>query len=941
MKNLFLLLTFITSWSFGQTPQTPQTFNYLTEAQYHYLKTHNGLTGNEVVLSPGMVNPNDYKGDVYVTHFSPQKATGCSGYFPPPGPSLPSTSIDDGWAAASPFNLPFQFCFYGNPYNQVWMNNNGNISFNSGISTFSSMAFPSAGNTMIAAFWADFYLTNGGTMHATITPTAAIFNWVSMGYFNNQSDKVNTCQIVITNGLDPLVIEGNTAIHFADMQWTTGSASSGVGGFLGTPATVGANAGNGVDFIQIGRFDHAGTDYDGPNGNNDGVSWLDNKSFYFDFCTTGNIAPIALQTSYCDTIQICNTGSSQIVFPFSSPETTQLTHVYVDSTTFLNYTTQDSLVAANGSITVNINGAQETLGIHSLTISAVDNYTTPDTTTITYYFEIVDGSGFFTPPPVVSYTAGCAPVDFTVSGTWDSYSWQESGSGTNPNNTSNVYSVDGVFDGILSVTVTSNGCSYTIDTLVTVNQPPPFNFSGSFDYCSSEFFTQLALSDSVLLSSVNWFNATAPTIPISSNFSINLVNGQYVVEIFDNTGSCSNDTTITISMIPSPAIFIDSFACDFSFQVSNTFSAGGGIWSSLDPEISFNDPTLANPIVTSTSVGTFQVSFTDNVCNETLQSSIEFIPYPTIFSDTLICNDTLNVVNVSAYGNSVTWTSSDPSNVHFSPDNATMLATVVFDQPGTYNLVMEDKKCLNSVDVDVTIAVVPQVMQDTIACNNQLMVIGTVANSGGVWTSLSPEISFNNATSQNPLVQTTTTGVYTITFTDNACQISEDIDIDFIANPVVSTFDTTICSGDVVTLVAFGVPQNDLYTWSNGVTGISTSASVDGDYIVEASNECGVAVDTATVLSIPCSINVPNIIVLSSTAGNNALYIDYAGVQTFELSIMNRWGNVVFQTSDPLIVWDGTQNGTVLDEGVYSYILNVTLMNDQELLNQGFIHLVH
>jgi hypothetical protein len=375
--------------------------------------------------------------------------------------------------------------------------------------------------------------------------------------------------------------------------------------------------------------------------------------------------------------------------------------------------------------------------------------------------------------------------------------------------------------------------------------------------------------------------------------------------------------------------------------VSNTFSAGGGIWSSLDPEISFNDPTLANPIVTSTSVGTFQVSFTDNVCNETLQSSIEFIPYPTIFSDTLICNDTLNVVNISAYGNSVTWTSSDPTNVHFSPDNATMLATVVFDQPGTYNLVMEDKKCLNSVDVDVTIAVVPQVMQDTIACNNQLMVIGTVANSGGVWTSLSPEISFNNATSQNPLVQTTTPGVYTITFTDNACQISEDIDIDFIANPVVSTFDTTICSGDVVTLVALGVLQNDLYTWSNGVTGISTSASVDGDYIVEASNECGVAVDTATVLSIPCSINVPNIIVLSSQAGNNALYIDYAGVQTFELSIVNRWGNVVFQTSDPLIVWDGTQNGTVLDEGVYSYILNVTLMNDQELMNQGFIHLVH
>ncbi|MCC6700484.1 MAG: gliding motility-associated C-terminal domain-containing protein [Fluviicola sp.] len=938
MKNLLLLLLFVTSWSFGQN--TP-TFNYVTETQYQYLKTHNGLTGNEVVLSEGMVNPNDYKGTVYVSSYSPEKATGCSGYFPPPGPSLPSTSIDDGWATASPFTLPFSFCFYGNNYNQVWMNNNGNISFNNGISAFSSSAFPSVGNTMIAAFWGDFYLTNGGTMHATITPTAAIFNWVSMGYYSNQNDKVNTCQIVITNGLDPLVIEGNTAIHFADMQWTTGSASSGVGGFLGTPATVGANSGNGTDFIQIGRFDHAGTDYDGPNGNNDGVSWLDNKSFYFDFCTTGNIAPLALQTSYCDTIQVCNTGTSQIVFPFSSPENNQLTHVYVDSTTLLNYTTQDSIVAANGSITVNINGSMETLGVHTLIMSAVDNYSTQDTTTITYYIEIVDGSSFFTPEPIISFNPGCSPVDFTVSGTWDSYSWQETGSGTNPNNTNSTYTIDNAHNGLLSVTITTNGCSYTVDTFAIVNPQPVFNFAGSFDFCSNEFFTQLALSDSALLSSVNWFNATAPTIPISNNFSMSLVNGQYVIEIFDNTGTCSNDTTITISMIPSPAIFIDTFACDFSFQVSNTFSAGGGIWSSLDPEISFNDPTLANPIITSSAVGTYQVSFTDNVCNETLTRSIEFIPYPTIFNDTLICSDTLNIVNVSAYGNSVTWASSDPSNVNFLPDDATMLATVVFDQPGTYNLVMTDKKCLNAVNVDVTLAVLPQILQDTFACDNQLNIVGTVANNGGVWSSTDSEISFNNPNALNPIVQTTTPGVYTVQFTDNSCQLSETVVIDFIANPVVSTFDTLICSGDAVTLIASGAPQNDTYTWSDGTQGISTVASLDGDYIVVAQNECGTATDTAYVVTMPCNIIVPNIIVLSSTAGNNALFIEYDGAEAFELVITNRWGNVVFETTDPLNVWNGTQNGQVLSEGIYSYILEVTLVNGEELTKQGFIHLYH
>ncbi len=951
MKNILLILSVFLAGNRllaqGENPQgttnvlSTESINFITEEEYQQAKVNGTLVGNEVVLSPGMVDPDDYKGDVYVSHFSPEKATGCSGYFPPPGPSLSSTSVDDGWASASPFTLPFNFCFYGSNYNQVWMNNNGNISFGNGISTFSSAAFPSIGNKMIAAFWADFYLTSGGTMHATITPTAAIFNWVNMGYFNNMSDKKNTCQIVITNGLDPLVIEGNTAIHFADMQWTTGSASSGIGGFGGIPATVGANSGNGTDYIQIGRFDHAGTDYDGPTGANDGVSWLDNKSFYFDFCATGNIAPIALQTAYCDTLQVCSSGTTQIVFPFSSPENNQLTHVYVDSTTLLNYTTQDSIVAVNGSLTVNINGALETLGVHTLTISAVDNYVTSDTTTITYYIEVVDGSSFFTPAPVINYSPGCVPVAFGVSGTWDSYLWQETGSGTNGSNTGSTYVIDNPHNGNLSLTLTSAGCSYTIDTFIVVNPQPTFNFAGQFDYCSNEFFTQLALSDSALLSSVTWEDVAAPGIEISNNFNISLVGGQYVVEIFDNTGECSNDTTITISMIPSPIIFIDTFACDFAFQVSGTFSSGGGIWSSLDPEISFNNPLLENPVISSSAVGTYTVSYTDNVCNETMQRTIDFIPYPTIFNDTLICTNTFDVVNVTAWNDQVTWAATGPGTISFSPDDATMLASVTFGSPGTYNLVMMDKKCLNSVNADVTVAVQPQVVADNFACNNQFAVTGTVAQAGGQWSSSDAEISFSNANSLNPTVSTTTPGVYTVYFTDAVCSAVDSVTIDFIANPTVSVIDSVTCSGTPVTLTAIGSASVDDYLWNTGTTFPGIIAEGEGDYIVTVSNECGTDADTATIVWIPCTFEIPNVVVLSSTEGNEALFIDFNGISEMDLTITNRWGQTVFHTTDPNNVWRGMDGGNLLSEGIYSYVLQLTLVNGETMTKQGFINLYH
>jgi len=344
MYKFILALIFI----LGSVILNAQTFNYVTSEEYRELKLNGQLNGNEVILSEGMVSLDS--NDVYQEFIVTPKAQGCSGYFDPPGPGLSVTSTDDGWTTGSPYALPFTFCFFGDSYNQVWMNNNGNISFNGGISAYSSSAFPSTGNEMIAAFWADFDLGGAGTMHATITPTAAIFNWVQAGYFSSQADKLNTCQIVITDGTDPLVQGGNAAIHYADMQWTTGSASSGVNGFGGTPATCGANRGNNLDFFQIGRFDHEGVDYDGPAGNNDGVSWLDDKSFYFNFCTVGNnIEPIPLQTAYCDTFQVCNLGDTlDIAFQFLSPENTQTNTVTQTARPFSSEQVITTTVGING-----------------------------------------------------------------------------------------------------------------------------------------------------------------------------------------------------------------------------------------------------------------------------------------------------------------------------------------------------------------------------------------------------------------------------------------------------------------------------------------------------------------------------------------------------------------------------------------------------------------
>lgn len=55
--------------------------------------------------------------------------------------------------------LPFEFVFYGEPHSEIWVNANGNISFNQSVGSFKSEQFPIV-VPMIAPFWTDLVSTD-------------------------------------------------------------------------------------------------------------------------------------------------------------------------------------------------------------------------------------------------------------------------------------------------------------------------------------------------------------------------------------------------------------------------------------------------------------------------------------------------------------------------------------------------------------------------------------------------------------------------------------------------------------------------------------------------------------------------------------------------------------------------------------------------------------
>jgi hypothetical protein len=148
---------------------------------------------------------------------------------------------DDGFRG--PISLGFTLPFFGADRTQFFANNNGNISFNDGISAFTPTGPQGAPQPIISPFFADVD-TRGllsGVMHLrTDIPNEIIVTWDNVGYFNSHDDKLDAFQLVVRGpGFAVPAGEGNIGFFYKNMQWETGDASSGSGGFGGTPAAVG------------------------------------------------------------------------------------------------------------------------------------------------------------------------------------------------------------------------------------------------------------------------------------------------------------------------------------------------------------------------------------------------------------------------------------------------------------------------------------------------------------------------------------------------------------------------------------------------------------------------------------------------------------------------------------------------------------------------------
>ena len=204
-------------------------------------------------------------------------------------------SCDDCFMGGIP--LGFDFNLYGVAYDSVWMNSNGNITFQGGYNVYTPSPFPNTLSAMVAPFYADVDVRGSGIWSYYIDSSEgyAIFSWEDVKhYYGPTASLRNSFQVIITNGSRPdLTGPGNNScFNYGYMEWTTGTASGGTGGFGGVPAFVGINQGDGFTGFEYGTFDAPGAAYDGPGGSVDEVDHLDTTCFCYD-AVTGSL-PVVL-----------------------------------------------------------------------------------------------------------------------------------------------------------------------------------------------------------------------------------------------------------------------------------------------------------------------------------------------------------------------------------------------------------------------------------------------------------------------------------------------------------------------------------------------------------------------------------------------------------------------------------------------------------------------
>lgn len=428
----------------------------------------------------------------------------------------------------------------------------------------------------------------------------------------------------------------------------------------------------------------------------------------------------------------------------------------------------------------------------------------------------------------------------------------------------------------------------------------------------------------------------------------------------DNFSSCSVSSTITVQV--SQGFTLSSTANDTVclgsvFPMSTTPSDPGNYTYSWTPTTALSSPNGSSTNATvNAPIEYFVTAVSDFGCRAT--DSVEIFVFPpftvAVSGDNSICEGDSSILSATGadsyiWDNTGTLSSGVDSVVTATPANTT-----------TYTVIGTVGSCTASTTFTLTVNPLPTILTTApadITCLNPSSVLtATSAGNTIVWDGPGMVAVPDPATATEP-------GTYTVTVTTPAtgCVTTGQVTVNE-PNPLLAAFTASPITGVSPLQVQFdnGSQNAVSYEWyfgENALVGAITEDAAhnygaEGSFtaMLVATNALG-CTDTAFVTILVLNpilgcgqyvIQIPNVITANGDGINESLTINHniSSSFGFECLIVNRWGNVVYETNDFTKPWDGkNKSGELCSEGVYFYKMTFTC-DSQSTSFDGNIQLI-
>lgn len=509
-----------------------------------------------------------------------------------------------------------------------------------------------------------------------------------------------------------------------------------------------------------------------------------------------------------------------------------------------------------------------------------------------------------------------------------------------------------------SITYTTSGfCSDALTVTVTIDPLDDASFSyDASSYCPTGTTTPDLITIPGGTFSISPTDITIDFLTGEIDLTSGTIGTTYAITYTTPAGPCQNSSTETVTIDPldDPAFNYSSDSyCPEGFAVPTFVATAGGSYSISPTSMTINSSTGSLDLSTGVEGTTYTITYITPVgpCQNSSFETVTILPVTDAnfsYDDTIYCQDGLITPSIDYPGG--VFTAEPGISINSLTGEINLEAS---SSGGPYEIYYASPGCGETDTVQITINPLPTLSLNTDphVCIEGEQVEILYSPTGGIVSGTGVSGNFFDPS----LVSEAGTYTISYSYTDAiGCTNTIYTSIEVKQNNVDAGPDVSIYEAQEITLHATG---GATYTWEppdglscTGCPNPIAAPAQTTTYLVSSYDEFGCfGTDDITVTVIPVfdsTVFVPNTFTPNNDLLNDYLFVygsDIAVIKSF--FVFDRWGEILWQKSDIFPDdesqgWDGSTKGLLLSTGVYTYLVEVELVNGASILKKGNVTLI-